>query len=172
MPCVSDRDTQIEGLALEGTADPRGMSVREPASTSPSRRGESALLVLAVFGASTTIAVADGLAQVFAAGVLGALLTLAIVGWKVGGHVTSLVWLWVGKQKTEAVLRQLDDDWSCEHDIPHRRGMWDHVARRALRCLHAGVEGSRHGPPTSLPTRSAPAAGGSRPGGYAVRQSR
>ena len=69
------------------------MSVREPASTSPSRRGESALLVLAVFGASTTIAVADGLAQVFAAGVLGALLTLAIVGWKVGGHVTSLVWL-------------------------------------------------------------------------------
>jgi hypothetical protein len=120
-------DTQIEGLALEGIADPRGMSVREPASTSQSRRGESALLVLAVFGASTTIAVADGLAQVFAAGVLGALLTLAIVGWKVGGHVTSLVWLWVGKQKTEAVLRQLDDDWSCEHDIPHRRGMWDHV---------------------------------------------
>jgi hypothetical protein len=103
------------------------MSVREPASTSPSRRGESALLVLAVFAASTTIAVSDGLAQVFAAGVLGALLTLAIVGWKVGGHVTSLVWLWVGKQKTEAVLRQLDDDWSCEHDIPHRRGMWDHV---------------------------------------------
>jgi nuclease-like protein len=139
MPSVSDLasgaifapgvapDTQIEGLALEGLADPKGMSVREPASTSQSRRGESALLVLAVFGASTTIAVADGLARVFAAGVLGALLTLAIVGWKVGGHVTSLVWLWVGKQKTEAVLRQLDDDWSCEHDIPHRRGMWDHV---------------------------------------------
>ena len=102
------------------------MSVRETASTRQSRRGESACLVLAVFRAAT-IAVADGLAQVFAAGVLGALLTLAIVGWKVGGHVTSLVWLWVGKQKTEAVLRQLDDDWSCEHDIPHRRGMWDHV---------------------------------------------
>lgn len=127
MPSASDRDTQIEGLALGGSAEGKGMSVGEPASTSQSRRNESALLVLAVFGASTTIAVADGLAQVFAAGVLGALLTLAIVGWKVGGHVTSLVWLWVGKQKTEAVLRQLDDDWSCEHDIPHRRGMWDHV---------------------------------------------
>ncbi|MDX6399888.1 MAG: hypothetical protein QOF27_494 [Gaiellaceae bacterium] len=103
------------------------MSAQPPAPKSQSRRGESALLVLAVFGASTTIAVSQGLAQVVAAGVLGSLLTLAIVGWKVGGHVTSLVWLWVGKQKTGAVLRQLDDDWSCEHDIPHRRGMWDHI---------------------------------------------
>ncbi|MBA3735327.1 MAG: NERD domain-containing protein [Actinobacteria bacterium] len=103
------------------------MSAQQTAPTNPSRRGESALLVLAVVGAGTTIAVSNGLAQVFAAGILGSLLTLAIVGWKVGGHVTSLVWLWVGKQKTEAVLRQLDDAWSFEHDIPHRRGMWDHV---------------------------------------------
>ena len=72
----------------------------------------------------------DGWIKVAWAVVLGMLFTALIVGWLVGGDVTSLTWVRgaVGERHTEMVLLELSDGWRIFHDVPDRRGNWDHIA--------------------------------------------
>jgi hypothetical protein len=74
------------------------------------------------------IVVTDGTVQLLAAGVLGGLICLAIVGWLVG-DVHSLFWLHgsQGEQWTAEELDDLDGSWSQVHDVARRYGNWDHV---------------------------------------------
>lgn len=75
------------------------------------------------------VVVLDGPLQVIWAIALGALLTIGLVGWMVGGDVTSLTWIRgaVGEQQTEDVLRALPDSWAVIHDVSDGHGNWDHV---------------------------------------------
>jgi hypothetical protein len=73
--------------------------------------------------------VLGGFPQLVCAGLAGATLTLALVGWGIGGDVYALTWLWgsLGEQQTAEVLAALDDQWTCEHDLQSTYGNWDHV---------------------------------------------
>jgi hypothetical protein len=73
--------------------------------------------------------VASGSSRLVAAGLVGAMTTLLLFGWALGGDVHSLTWLWgrIGEQQTEAVLARLPSEWRVEHDIRHPYGNWDHV---------------------------------------------
>jgi hypothetical protein len=86
-------------------------------------------LILATVVMAALIVWLDGLPQLAAAVVLGFTLAILFVSWTVGGNASSLTWVWgsVGEQQTAAVLGQLDDEWWCEHDVPNRRGNWDHI---------------------------------------------
>src|SRR5262249_4697726 len=79
-------------------------------------------------GALLAIRVLTGLPQLLFAGLLGAVLMAAVVGWLVG-DIHALPWLWgaLGEELTEDALRTLDDSWTCEHDIAGERGNVDHV---------------------------------------------
>jgi Nuclease-related domain len=70
----------------------------------------------------------DGTGELVAAGVVGANVTLAFVGWVVG-DVRALPYLWgsIGEEQTAELLKQLDQTWTVEHDRPSERGNWDHV---------------------------------------------
>src|SRR5919201_5293019 len=63
------------------------------------------------------------------AGLAGSAITLCLLGWFIGGDVYSLPWMWgaIGERQTAETLDGLDDSWTCEHDLPRRRGNWDHV---------------------------------------------
>jgi Nuclease-related domain len=63
------------------------------------------------------------------AGLAGAMITLCLIGWLLGGDVYSLPWLWgaIGERQTAEALDGLDNSWRCEHDIPRARRNWDHV---------------------------------------------
>jgi hypothetical protein len=40
-----------------------------------------------------------------------------------------LRWVWgaIGEEATAEALEALDGSWTCEHDLPHEFGNWDHV---------------------------------------------
>jgi hypothetical protein len=86
-------------------------------------------LAAASVGCLAAIVLVHGPIQLIAAGILGAALTMALVGWVVG-DVYSLPWLWgaVGEQQTAEVLERLSGSWICEHDLQRERGNWDHIA--------------------------------------------
>ncbi len=73
--------------------------------------------------------VTHGLTQIVFAGITGALITVVVVGWMIGGHVRSLPWVWgaEGERDTAAVVDELGEGWECVHDLPRERGNWDHV---------------------------------------------
>lgn len=87
-----------------------------------------ATLVIAIVGSLIAVVVTTELVQLVFAGLVGALVTIAVVGWLIG-DVRSLPWAWgaVGEQDTAAVLDKLNEDWVCVHDVPRERGNWDHV---------------------------------------------
>jgi hypothetical protein len=64
--------------------------------------------------------VTHGLTQLVFAGITGALITVVVVGWMIGGHVRSLPWVWgaEGERDTAAVLDELGEGWECVHDLP------------------------------------------------------
>jgi hypothetical protein len=80
-------------------------------------------------GSIAAIVLLQGTMQLIAAGILGATLMMALVGWVVG-DVYSHPWLWgaLGERQTAGLLGDLDQSWICEHDLLHERGNWDHVA--------------------------------------------
>ena len=88
-----------------------------------------ATLIAVIAGSVIVVIVTTGAVQLIFAGLVGALVTIAAVGWLVGGHVRSLPWAWgaVGERDTAAVLEQLGEGWECVHDLPRERGNWDHV---------------------------------------------
>jgi len=88
-----------------------------------------AKLIAVILGSLVAVIVTTGVSQLIFAGLAGALVTVAVVGWLVGGHVRSLSWAWgaVGERDTAAVLDELGAEWVCVHDLPRERGNWDHV---------------------------------------------
>jgi hypothetical protein len=73
----------------------------------------------------------DGFGQLVLAGCRGALLTVGVIGWLIGGHVSSLPWIWgaEGERHTAAELRRLPaDTWRVFHDLADGKGNWNHVA--------------------------------------------
>jgi hypothetical protein len=80
-------------------------------------------------GAVLAAIVTHGFVQLVCAGLFGAVLTLLLFGWIVGGDVYSLPWIWgsIGERQTEDALSELGAEWAIEHDIPCRWGNWDHV---------------------------------------------
>jgi hypothetical protein len=52
------------------------------------------------------------------------------MGWLIGGHVSSLPWMWgaEGERLTAAELKRLPNTWRVFHDLPDGKGNWDHVA--------------------------------------------
>jgi nuclease-like protein len=74
--------------------------------------------------------VSDGLGQLLLAGCVGALLAVGAMGWLIGGHVSSLPWMWgaEGERHTAAELQRLPDTWRVFHDLADGKGNWDHVA--------------------------------------------
>jgi hypothetical protein len=87
-----------------------------------------AMLIVAIAGSIIAVLVTTGVMQLVFAGLVGALITVAVVGWLVG-DVRALRWAWgaAGERDTQEVLERLGDDWTCVHDIPSERGNWDHV---------------------------------------------
>jgi hypothetical protein len=88
-------------------------------------------VVLAALSVGTAAAVgfASGTLRVVSSFLLGVFVTLALFAWEMGGNARNLKWLWgsIGERQTEELLRSLDDSWECVHDIPCRKGNWDHV---------------------------------------------
>jgi hypothetical protein len=84
--------------------------------------------VLLVGLARTTLT--DGAAQLIGAGLTGFTLAVGLVGWLIGGHVSSLPWMWgaTGERHTAAELDRLPGTWRTYHDLPDGRSNWDHVA--------------------------------------------
>jgi hypothetical protein len=56
-------------------------------------------------------------------------MAVATAGWLMGGHASSLPWMWgaAGERQTAAVLARLPDGWHVAHDIADGRGNWDHI---------------------------------------------
>jgi hypothetical protein len=87
-------------------------------------------VILAFWAAGiAALFVESGGPQLLAALFVGAMTTLLLFGWMLGGDVHSLTWLWgrIGEQQTETVLERLPSEWRVEHDIRHPHGNWDHV---------------------------------------------
>lgn len=77
--------------------------------------------LVAVIGIFALAFFTDGFGQLLLAGCLGALLTVGVIGWLIGGHVSSLPWMWgaEGERHTAAELRSLPaDTWRVFHDPP------------------------------------------------------
>jgi hypothetical protein len=87
------------------------------------------LLVALNLSAAVGVGFATGTVKVIWSFLLGAFLTTAVFGWEMGGNARNLKWLWrsAGELQTEELLWSLDDSWECVHDIPCRKGNWDHV---------------------------------------------
>lgn len=79
---------------------------------------------------SVWVAITSGWSRTVAAFLLGATMTLVLVGWMIGFDARSLRWRWgaVGEQWTAEELAKLEPQWSVYHDIPDGNGNWDHVA--------------------------------------------
>jgi hypothetical protein len=88
-----------------------------------------AILCLLLGAALVTVVVADGTLQVVAAWVAGFATAVAAAGWIMGGHASSLPWMWgaAGERQTAALLARLPAGWHVAHDIADGRGNWDHV---------------------------------------------
>ena len=87
-------------------------------------------MLFVVIGVSVlAVTLTTDVLQLVFAGVVGALITVAVVGWLVGGHARSLTWAWgaAGERDTAATLDALDETWACIHDVPRERGNWDHI---------------------------------------------
>jgi hypothetical protein len=86
-------------------------------------------LIGAIVVSLVLVIVTHGLTQLVFAGVTGALISVVVVGWMIGGHVRSLPWAWgaVGERDTAATLDALDNAWVVVHDLERGRGNWDHV---------------------------------------------
>ena len=80
-------------------------------------------------GAAVAVGFASGTLRVLSSFFLGVFVTLALFAWEMGGNARNLKWLWgsIGERQTEELLRSLDNSWECVHDIPCRKGNWDHV---------------------------------------------
>ena len=89
-----------------------------------------AALTVCIGALGAIVVVTHGTPQLISASLLGSMLTLALVGWMIGGDAHSLPWLWgqVGEQQTEEALKVLGATWCVVHDVPRDRGNWDHVA--------------------------------------------
>jgi hypothetical protein len=88
------------------------------------------LVVLFVAGCLVAVVLLEGgIAALVFAGLAGVGVGLGLMGWMLGGNVTSLPWLWgsIGERQTAEALDGLDTSWRCEHDLPRRRSNWDHV---------------------------------------------
>lgn len=87
--------------------------------------------LISLIGAGSLAAVVflSGISQLVFAGLAGAVLAIAMVGWLIGGDVYSLPWLWgsIGEELTAETLEALDQAWTCEHDLLYERGNFDHV---------------------------------------------
>ncbi len=83
--------------------------------------------VILAFG--TWSLLADGLIARIAAAVFGGAVAMLLVGWVIGGHVSSLPWLWgvQGERYTAKEIEKLGAEWHCEHDMELPYGNWDHV---------------------------------------------
>ena len=81
-------------------------------------------IVIACACAVAAILFGDGWLRVGAAWFLGAFMTLAFVGWTIGGHVSSLTWLWgaAAERDTAEELAKLPDGWAQIHDVDNGRG--------------------------------------------------
>jgi hypothetical protein len=85
-----------------------------------------------IVGCGAGIVLADGFSDLILAAVIGSLLTIEAVFWTLGGHVDQLrlirgIW---GEESTEDELDKLkraERGWEVEHDIPGKKGNWDHV---------------------------------------------
>ena len=80
----------------------------------------AALVAFCVF----MIVFTDGFGELLMAGVIGAITTIHVVVWSLGGHVSSLSWMrgvW-GEHDTEDVLDKLGPGWVVEHDIDRQWG--------------------------------------------------
>jgi hypothetical protein len=88
-----------------------------------------ATLIVGIIASLGLTVLTHGLTQLVFAGITGALITVVVVGWMIGGHVRSLPWAWgaVGERDTAAVLDALNDRWTCVHDVRREHGNWDHV---------------------------------------------
>lgn len=87
--------------------------------------GLALLLGAALLGAF----LADGTLQVISAWMAGFTMAVAVFGWMIGGHVSSLPWIWgaTGERQTAAQLERLPEGWHVVHDIRDGRGNWDHI---------------------------------------------
>ncbi|MHB8059574.1 MAG: nuclease-related domain-containing protein [Gaiellaceae bacterium] len=87
------------------------------------------VLAMLSLGAAAAVGFTAGTLRVVSSFVLGVLITSALFAWEMGGNARNLKWLWgsIGERQTEELLRSLDDSWECVHDIPCRKGNWDHV---------------------------------------------
>jgi len=86
-------------------------------------------ILLIGLGSIVALAFTEGVPQLIFAGLLGATIALVGFGWLIGGDVYSLPWLWgsIGERQTAEALESLGDSWASEHDLPRKRGNWDHV---------------------------------------------
>jgi hypothetical protein len=80
-------------------------------------------------GSIVWLILGDGPTLLVPAAIVGFVAGLLLVFWALG-DVNSLSWLWgsQGEQLTAELLEQLDARrWHVEHDLPRKRGNWDHV---------------------------------------------
>jgi hypothetical protein len=71
----------------------------------------------------------DGTAQLLVVATCGFLAGAFVILWQVG-DVRALPFLWgsIGEEQTAALLRELGDGWTVEHDKRRRNGgNWDHI---------------------------------------------
>jgi len=87
------------------------------------------VFVGAIAGSLAAVVFYNGWMALGFAALLGVFLTIGFFAWMMGGDVHSLTWLWgaVGEEATAEALEALDGSWTCEHDLPHEFGNWDHV---------------------------------------------
>jgi hypothetical protein len=94
------------------------------------RRGwrEWAATVALLGGVLALVAVTEGVPQLLLAATSGFLAAILMAGWLIG-DVRALPYRWgaQGERQTAELLEQLDPTWSVEHDVPSKRGNWDHV---------------------------------------------
>ncbi len=89
-----------------------------------------AVVALLLVASLVSMVVADGALRVLAAWIAGFTTAVAITGWLIGGHVSSLPWMWgaTGERQTASQLERLPTPWRVIHDVPDGRGNWDHIA--------------------------------------------
>jgi nuclease-like protein len=89
------------------------------------------LAILAALGAGAAIwiVLGNGFSQLLAAWLLGAVTTIALIGWLIGFDVQSLSWAWgaIGERQTAEALEALDSTWHVVHDLPRAHANWDHI---------------------------------------------
>jgi len=86
-------------------------------------------LALLLGAALLGVFLAGGTLQVISAWMAGFTMAVAVFGWLIGGHVSSLPWMWgaTGERQTATQLERLPEGWHVFHDVPDGRGNWDHI---------------------------------------------